>query len=45
MAYGKVTKLDPVFVKKPAMQRTTKNDCTDEELIDSGNIQLHRQIL
>lgn len=34
MAFGKVTKLDPV-VKKPTVQKTS-NECTEEELIDSS---------
>ncbi|CAH1714250.1 UPF0193 protein EVG1 homolog isoform X2 [Aphis gossypii] len=35
MAYGKVTKLDPVaVVKNPNIPKTT-NECTDEELINS----------
>jgi len=39
MAYGKVTKLDPVAaVKVPNTSKTT-NECTDEELIDSGKIE------
>lgn len=39
MAYGKVTKLDPVaVVKNPNIPKTT-NECTDEELINSGKIE------
>lgn len=34
MAFGKVTKLDPV-VKKPIIQKLA-HECTEEELIDSS---------
>ncbi|XP_026814313.1 UPF0193 protein EVG1 homolog [Rhopalosiphum maidis] len=35
MAYGKVTKLDPVAVVKVPNTPKTTNECTDEELINS----------
>ncbi|VVC27052.1 Uncharacterised protein family UPF0193 [Cinara cedri] len=35
MAYGKITKLDPLIGKKSAIKRTSKEECTEEELIDS----------
>jgi len=38
MAYGRVTKLDPVAVVKVPNTKKTSNECTDEELIDSGKI-------
>lgn len=39
MAYGKVTKLDPVAVVKVSNIPKTMNECTDEELINSGKIE------
>jgi len=38
MAYGRVTKLDPVAVVKVPKTQKTSNECTDEELINSGKI-------
>ncbi|XP_022175116.1 UPF0193 protein EVG1 homolog [Myzus persicae] len=35
MAYGRVTKLDPVAVVKVPNIKKTSNECTDEELINS----------
>ncbi|XP_015379382.1 PREDICTED: UPF0193 protein EVG1 homolog [Diuraphis noxia] len=35
MAYGRVTKLDPVAVVKVSNIQKTSNECTDEELINS----------
>jgi len=38
MAYGRVTKLDPVAVVKVPNIQKTSNECTDEELINAGKI-------
>lgn len=42
MAYGKVTTLDPVAIRKKSMTQKTSKDCTEEELIDSGNIYFYK---
>lgn len=38
MAYGRVTKLNPVTTAKVPNTQKTFNECTDEELINSGKI-------
>lgn len=38
MTYGRVTKLDPVAVVKVPKIQKTSDECTDEELINSGKI-------
>jgi len=38
MTYGRVTKLNPIAVAKVPNIQKTSNECTDEELIDSGKI-------
>jgi len=38
MAYGRETKLDPVAVVKVSNVKKASNECTDEELINSGKI-------
>lgn len=37
MAYGQVTKIDPIAMQKPGIKEKPK-ECTEEELIDSGNV-------
>lgn len=38
MAFGKVTKLDPVVVRaKSVIRKSSSRECTEEELVDSGN--------